>query len=43
MENGKRVLYVELKKALYRILKEALLLWKKLSAQLKEWGFKINP
>jgi hypothetical protein len=41
--NGKEVLYVELKKALYGTLKAALLFWKKLSAQLKEWGFEINP
>jgi hypothetical protein len=41
--NGKEVLYLELKKALYGTLKAALLFWKKLSAQLKEWGFEINP
>jgi hypothetical protein len=43
MHNGKQVLYVELKKALYGTLKAALLFWKKLSAQLKEWGFEIYP
>jgi hypothetical protein len=43
MHNGKQVLYIELKKALYGTLKVALLFWKKLSAQLKEWGFEINP
>ncbi len=42
-QNGKQVLYVELKKALYGTLKAALLFWKKLSGQLKEWGFEINP
>ncbi len=42
-ENGETVLYVELLKALYGTLKAALLFWKKLSAQLKEWGFEINP
>ena len=43
IEKGKSVLYVELKKALYGTLKAALLFWRKLTAQLKEWGFKINP
>jgi hypothetical protein len=42
IERGKRVLYVGLKKALYGTLRAALLFWKKLSAQLQEWGFEIN-
>jgi hypothetical protein len=42
-ENGKPVLYVELNKALYGTLRAALLFWKKLSNQLQEWGFTINP
>jgi hypothetical protein len=37
------VLYVELKKALYGTLKAALLFWKKLTVQLKEWEFEVNP
>jgi hypothetical protein len=37
------VLYIELKKALYGTLRVALLFWKKLSAQLQEGGFEINP
>jgi hypothetical protein len=41
--NGKPILYVELKKALYGTLKAALLFWKRLSNQLAEWGFKVNP
>jgi hypothetical protein len=41
--NGKPVLYVELKKALYGTLKAALLFWRRLSNQLAEWGFKVNP
>jgi hypothetical protein len=41
--NGKPVLYVELKKALYGTLKAALLFWRRLSNQLGEWGFKVNP
>jgi hypothetical protein len=43
IEKGKPVLYVELKKALYGTLRAALLFWKKLSAQLQEWGFEVNP
>jgi hypothetical protein len=43
VEKGKTVLYVELKKALYGTLKAALLFWKMLTAQLKEWGFEVNP
>ena len=41
--NGKTVLYVLLKKALYGTLKAALLFWKRLSSQLQAWGFKLNP
>ena len=41
--NGKTVLYVLLKKALYGTLKAALLFWKRLSSQLQEWGFTLNP
>jgi hypothetical protein len=43
MENGKRVLYVQLQKALYGTLRAALLFSKKLTEQLVEWGFSINP
>jgi len=43
-ENGKKVMYVELSKALYGTLQVALLLWKNLSGFLtKELGFEINP
>jgi hypothetical protein len=42
-ENGKPVIYVLLKKALYRTLRAALLFWRRLSSQLKEWGFIANP
>lgn len=37
------MLYVKLLKALYGTLRAALLFWKKLSSQLVEWGFEINP
>jgi len=42
-ENGKALLHVELVKALYSTLRAALLFWRVLSNQLKEWGFEINP
>ena len=42
-ESGKPVIYVMLKKALYGTLRAALLFWKRLSSQLKEWGFVSNP
>jgi len=41
--NGRTILYVLLKKALYGTLKAALLFWKLLSSQLQEWGFELNP
>jgi hypothetical protein len=41
--NGKPIMYVQLKKALYGTLQAALLFWKDLSKKLTEWGFKINP
>eukprot|EP00978_Attheya_sp_CCMP212_P042400 scaffold257852_cov32-Attheya_sp.AAC.1 len=43
IEKGKKVLYVQLKKALYGTLKAALLFWRKLTAKIEEWGFVINP
>jgi hypothetical protein len=43
-QNGKQVIHVELKKALYGILKVALFFWKTLSAQLKEGvGIRDQP
>jgi hypothetical protein len=43
LESGKKVLYVKLKKALYGCLKSALLFYQKLSGDLVEEGFEINP
>lgn len=43
VEKGVKVLYAELAKVLYGILRGALLFWEKVSAQLVEWGFVINP
>jgi hypothetical protein len=43
IENGKKVLYAELSKALYGTLRVALLFWKLLTSKLVEWGFEINP
>jgi hypothetical protein len=43
-ENGKKVLYVMLWKALYGTLQAALLFWENLSKFLtKELGFMVNP
>jgi Reverse transcriptase (RNA-dependent DNA polymerase) len=41
--NGRKLLYVKLKKALYGTLKVALLFWNHLSAKLESWGFVANP
>ena len=41
--NGKPVLYYASHKALYGTLQSVLLFWRKLSKQLKDWGFEINP
>jgi len=38
-KHSKPMLYVQLKKALYRTLQAALLFWKLLSETLQEWGF----
>jgi hypothetical protein len=42
-KNGKMVIYVILKKALYGTLQAALLFWKNLSGKLLQWGFVLNP
>jgi Reverse transcriptase (RNA-dependent DNA polymerase) len=42
-EGNKRVLYVQLKKALYGTLRASLLFWKRLTEVLKGWGFVVNP
>jgi hypothetical protein len=43
-EHGKKVIYVQLQKALYGTLQAALLFWKELSQYLTgTLGFKINP
>jgi hypothetical protein len=41
-KNGKPMLYVKLKKALYTTPQAALLFWRLLSETLLEWGFKLN-
>ena len=41
-EKGKRVLYVEVVRALYGMLMSALLWYKKFRAELTEFGFKFN-
>ena len=43
VENGEKVMYVELLKALYRTLRAARLFWEKLKAKLvNDWGFMPN-
>jgi hypothetical protein len=42
-EKGKPVLYTKMLKALYGTMQAALLFWQKLSGQLQEWGFELNP
>ncbi len=41
--NGNKILYIKLAKALYRMMKSALLLYRKLVTELKSQGFEINP
>ena len=44
IENGKRVIYIQLDKALYRCMQSALLWWYELySSTLKDMGFVLNP
>jgi hypothetical protein len=40
---GKPVLYVQLEKALYGMMKSALLFYRKLMADLRSIGFELNP
>ena len=42
-ENGKKVLYVELLKALYGCMQSALLWYKLFATTLSEMGFELNP
>ena len=42
-ENGKKVLYLRPRKALYGMMKSALLFYKKLVSELISTGFEINP
>jgi len=43
MENGKKVLYVKLHKALNGTLQAVFLFWQTLSEELLKWGFEVNP
>ena len=43
IENGKRVLYLQLLKALYGCVKSALLWYDLFSGTLHEMGFELNP
>ena len=41
--NGKKILYVKIRRALYGCLKSELLFWKHLSDILEQTGFELNP
>ena len=41
--NGEPILYVRLLKALYSLLRSALLFYKKLRVDLEKMGFEVNP
>jgi hypothetical protein len=43
VENGKKTIYVQLKKALYGCVKSALLWYKMFSETLQDMGFELNP
>jgi hypothetical protein len=43
IEKGVQILYLQLQKALYGMMKSALLFYRKLIKELKEMGFEINP
>jgi hypothetical protein len=43
LEKGRSVLYLQLQKALYGMMKSALLFYRKLVSELQEMGFEINP
>ena len=40
---GEAILYVRLQKALYGLMRAALLFYRKLKKELEAYGFKINP
>ena len=42
-KKGKHVLYVQLYKSLYGLLRSVLLFYKKFKGELEAYGFKINP
>ncbi len=43
LEKGRSVLYLRLQKALYGMMKRALLFYRKLVSELQEMGFEMNP
>ncbi len=43
LEKGRSVLYLQLQKALYGMMKSVLLFYRKLVSESKEMGFEINP
>ena len=43
LNNGKKFLYIKLRKVLYGLLNSGLLFWKDLSSLLIKNGFEVNP
>jgi hypothetical protein len=43
IKKGRQNLYLRLQKALYGMMKSAVLFYRKLMKELKEMGFEINP
>ena len=41
--NGVPMLYVRISKALYGMLRSAILFYKRLRSDLEDWGIKVNP
>ena len=41
-DNGKKVVYVKMLKALYGMLQSAILYYKKFKADIEDIGFKVN-
>ena len=42
-KNGKPVLYMQLYKSVYGLMRSALLFYRKLRGELEEYGFQVNP
>jgi hypothetical protein len=43
LDKGRSLLYLQLQKALYGMMKSTLLFYRKLALELRQTGFNINP